>query len=606
MKTITVYKRYVVSIQKEHIWTAFLLRRSPHKKTVLCVAPSSTEQLRYILKSIFYHYNLSMSVIRIIEKYKYFIIIILFSFFCSIPFLVAAYRHSYVSGDDILTHMERVEGMLSSYKAGHIPARLHLKTFYGYAYGMGFFYPQLFLLIPLIMRICGMNFILSTNAFLLLINLFTGVSSFFCIYKITHSIEGAATGALLALFCFYRLSDLFYRGSVGETLVFIFTPFIVLGLQEIYNHIKTGPIWLVIGLSGLLFSHLFSFIFLITLLIIFLMITANKWIKNKSTRNNLLISVIVSVLITAEFWIPFLEQYFCTDIMVNNGYDAPFRQAIPLQLTFKITGYWWWKQPSYLYDPVLITYPISIITIALKNNKFKKTILILLFIGSLGFFLSSDLFPWKNFESFHRFIQFPWRFLTLPAAALPLACGISVSSLKHILFKRISVLITVFICIFTFIPILKNIISDYIYYTPGYRGIQNDIGAGDYLPLGTNIEQIKEEGKRVNFYDKESTKEINYKENGLQADLQYYSAENNTVEFPFLYYKGWYYQIGDNKPMPAKRGMNGLTEAPVPAAENGTLHMYYQKTIQQHIADIVSILGITIYIIIIKKKFSEQ
>ncbi len=35
-----------VSIQKEHAWTAFLLRRSPHKKTVLCDAPSSTEQLQ--------------------------------------------------------------------------------------------------------------------------------------------------------------------------------------------------------------------------------------------------------------------------------------------------------------------------------------------------------------------------------------------------------------------------------------------------------------------------------------------------------------------------------------------------------------------------------
>ena len=47
-KTERANKRKVtkVSVQQEHTRTAFLLRRSPHKKTVLCVAPSGTEQLQ--------------------------------------------------------------------------------------------------------------------------------------------------------------------------------------------------------------------------------------------------------------------------------------------------------------------------------------------------------------------------------------------------------------------------------------------------------------------------------------------------------------------------------------------------------------------------------
>ena len=191
---------------------------------------------------------------------KYLAVVILFAVLCGIPFLIAAVRHSYVSGDDILTHMQRVEGMLSSFRSGHIPARLHLSTLHGYAYGMGFFYPQLLLLIPLLMRLLGMNFILSTNGFLVLINLLTGFSTYFCVFRITKSKLGAVCASAAALFSYYRLADLFYRGSIGETTVFIFTPLLILGIYETFKSKKTGMIWTIIGLTGILYSHLFSFL----------------------------------------------------------------------------------------------------------------------------------------------------------------------------------------------------------------------------------------------------------------------------------------------------------------------------------------------------------
>ena len=42
---IIVY--FFVSIESRAHLAIFLLRRSPHKKTVLCIAPSGIEQLRY-------------------------------------------------------------------------------------------------------------------------------------------------------------------------------------------------------------------------------------------------------------------------------------------------------------------------------------------------------------------------------------------------------------------------------------------------------------------------------------------------------------------------------------------------------------------------------
>ena len=51
--------------------------------------------------------------------------VILFAVFLGYAFIHAAVIHSFIHGDDIMTHMQRVEGMIASWRAGHIPAKLH-------------------------------------------------------------------------------------------------------------------------------------------------------------------------------------------------------------------------------------------------------------------------------------------------------------------------------------------------------------------------------------------------------------------------------------------------------------------------------------------------
>lgn len=525
---------------------------------------------------------------------KYFGAVILFAALCSIPFLIAAVRHSYVSGDDILTHMQRVEGMLSSFRAGHIPARLHLSTLQGYAYGMGFFYPQLFLLIPLLMRLLGMNFILSTNGFLVLINLLTGFSAYLSSYRITKSKPGAACAAAAALLSYYRLADLFYRGSIGETTVFIFTPLLILGIYETFQSKKTGIIWTIIGLTGILYSHLFSFLFSVLILSIFLLAASTIWIKKKTIRNCLGISIGISILLTASFWLPFLEQYFSVDILAKTGNPvSPYRPAVPFLSSMRIISYWWWDLPAHLYDPILLTYPVFLISLLFgkKNNSAFSVILVL--IGSAGFFLSSDLFPWEQFESIHRVIQFPWRMMFLPASVLPIVLGVSVSNLKKKNLQLILFGLTAFLIGFSSIPVLENVISNYILLSPGYRAVLNDVGAGDYLPTGADLTWIKNQGRNVYFEEAELNQitQHSYREEGLKAELQYSTGHDTEVEFPFLFYKGWYYQTNNQQPQPVQHGPHGLVLCKIPSSVDGTVQVFYKKTPLQWTGDILSICG---------------
>ena len=567
-----------------------------------------------------YNFNMSNTLIaenkKVLNRHshphsKYLPAVILLAVLCGIPFIIAAVRHSYVSGDDILTHMQRVEGMLSSIKAGHIPARLHLKTLFGYAYGMGFFYPQLLLVIPLIGRLMGLNFILTTNGFLVLINILTGISTYFCVYRITRSGPGALCAVAAALFGYYRLADLTYRGSVGETAVFIFTPLLILGLCEIYRQKKSGLIWMVIGLSGILYSHLFSFIFTGIIVLIFLLITSYKWITNKSVRNLLWISAGISMLLTASFWLPFLEQYFSVDILAKTGNEAsPYRPAVPLGSTLRIISYWWRNMPSYLYDPLLLAFPVILAGIFFGRKKYRILLIVLVLTGSAGFYLSSNLFPWDRAESIHRIIQFPWRMMFLPSAALPIAAGISISSLKNRNTQKILAALVSLLFVLSAVPVLKNVTENYILLSPGYRGVQNDVGAGDYLPTGAEIEWIRNQGKNISFAPEKINVDpvLNYHENGLHAELQYTLSEDAEAEFPFLYYKGWYYQLGKEQARPAEKGPHGLVLCDLPSADENVVKIFYQKTPLQWLADFLSCAGLAVFlgVIIHERKNKHQ
>ena len=542
-----------------------------------------------------------------IKRYKYRILTTSAALLCSVPFIIAAFRHSYVSGDDILTHMQRIEGMISSFRAGHIPARLHLGTLGGFAYGMGLFYPQLFLVVPAFLRILGINFILTTNGFWVLINILTGLSTFFCVFRITDSGKGALCGAAVSLFSYYRLADLFYRGSVGETTVFIFTPLLITGLYEIYTHKPKGKIWVIIGLTGILYSHLFSFLFTVILLALFLLFTAPVWIRDRDIRRDLISAGSISMLAGAGFWMPFLEQYLTAVVLAANGNAlSPYRSAVPFQTTLSIIDYWRCGQTELLKDPVLLAYPAALLAFLFGKKNNWKLVSALLLTGSAGLVLSSTLFPWESFGSLHHLLQFPWRMMFLTVVSLPIALGISTGGLKNRAGNWLVPVIVVFYCLIAAVPVMDHIISGYILPSPGYRAIVNDVGAGDYLPEGADLQMIKELGRKIVSADEDHFSEIEYKESGLYGELIYQSNEPVDIEFPFLYYKGWTFRNDGDKAQPAVRGPHGLVQVRIPAAPNGTVRVFYQKTVWQWAGDFLSLFGIISFVYMCKKSMSGR
>ena len=136
------------------------------------------------------------------------------------------------NGIDTAYHMSRIIGITNSWKAGDLLAYIHLNTS-GYGYAMGFFYSNLFMILPSILFMLGMNIILVYKIFILMCSIATVITMYICTKQISKSKYAATISAFLYTTCSYRIITLVVKAFVGEILSFIFIPLIILGLYQL-------------------------------------------------------------------------------------------------------------------------------------------------------------------------------------------------------------------------------------------------------------------------------------------------------------------------------------------------------------------------------------
>ncbi len=530
-------------------------------------------------------------IIAVVRKKDIGALIVLTLLACAagLPFVYAAVGHNYVDGDDILTHMQRVEGIVSALKAGHLPAYLHLSTLGGYAYGMGFFYPQLTLILPVLLRLLGMSAPLAANICIFGLEFLTAFSFYFCARRLTDSAASGLTAGILGIFSYYRLVDQYYRGAAAESIALAFMPLLILGVCEIVRDRRSGVKWMIIGLCGILYSHLLSAVFALAGLAVFaigagICFLIQKRKPRKSVCRNFAAALFLSFLLTAAFWLPFLEQYFTVPLRVKTDAEFPTRDALSLQNTLRIVINWFKQLPEGRYDLVLLAVPLTIAAL-IFGKKNRGTAAVLMLGGIAALLLSSNLFPWESLPALKRFLQFPWRLQFLAAAMLPLAGGLAVGDLNR---RGVRAGIT-FLCagvsLWTTTPLMQNVMENYIQPFPGYKVIRDNVGAGEYLPEGAEVADLTEHGDWP--WTEDGVTVIHYSEDGLSAELRYRSDADSEAELPFLWYRGWTVN-GE----PASMGPHGLVQVDLPAAEDGTVTVEYRITALQFLSWLLTLIGV--------------
>ena len=533
---------------------------------------------------------------------------------------------------DTKYHMSRIIGIVNSWKAGNIPAYIHLDDT-GYGYAMGFFYSNLFMIFPCIIYMISNDIFLAYKLLLILCSLFTAISMYVCVKKITRSKYAATISTILYTTCGYRIITMVAKAFVGELLSFIFIPIIILGLYElIFNNEKKWWIF-ALGFIGILNSNLVMTEIMIAISAIIVLCNIKTILKNRTRLTGFIKATIFTLLICSAFWMPLIEQ-LCKSSFVMTEKMSIYK---PTRWLLDFCDMFW---GTIQYENNLAAaYGLGIIFIVIllfrlkikENDKILKFCDISILTGLILLLCMTYFFPWKYVETLGEMIQFPSRMEVPVAAFFSVACGIICNYFtKGKLKIRKSVIIgiviwqTVFgvVCLKSCINALIdahgaeskqeiNVTNDFEY----------DICDGIYLPSKGNYIYAILENRKAKYYenddyikneydmidDLENVK-YEYKKADLKIDVNY---ENNTgqntyIELPMYYYYGYVAEsVNDGSTYKIEQGDNGLIKIYL-NKEKDSIKVYYKLTNIQKISIIISLITLIWLIYFIIKRLKNK
>ncbi|MDR1810131.1 MAG: YfhO family protein, partial [Prevotella sp.] len=328
----------------------------------------------------------------------------------------------YLSGSDGLFHYQRFVSVYNAVCEGRYPFFIDLDCLNGYGYATSLFYPD-WLLLPFTLPIGWQGFVTAFKAMIFCSFMSCGLVAYLTIRKISKNDACAALFALLYTFSWYRLLDMSVRSAIGELWSFTFIPLVVWGVYEIVRGDYTRKWYiLVVGMAGLLYCHLLSALLTTVVLSVFLLLFFRPLASEPKRLRYLLTAGLVSLLLSAAFVFPLLEQlqsntfYFETkppmqieaglnpvgrffDSLTRHGFISDSTAHIGITLAF-----------LFLFALILL----FIYRVLRKNgDKLVKLADGAMLSSLLLLLVISDIFPWTvfPFERLCRIIQFPWRLL---------------------------------------------------------------------------------------------------------------------------------------------------------------------------------------------------
>ena len=526
-------------------------------------------------------------------------------------------------GHDFSFHLSRINSICEGMRQGHLFLKVYPDLYSNYGYACGLFYGDLFLNIPAFLTLCGVNLLTSYKIFLVLIIAGTAGAAYYAGYHLSESRTTGLVSAFLYTFSSYFIFDLYLRADLGEAQAWVFFPLIILGIYRLLwgEYQKIVP--LVIGFSGLLLSHLLSFAMaLIFAALLFLMGSFRFWREPKRFFA-LLKATGLTLLLTAFFLFPLLEQMFTGPIyshQVNQVLDLSESAVRIRNLFYNFSGTPV-MSPGVVFPGVGLSFLLVYFGRPLlgwaheKHGYFSDLCLI---AGSLALLASTSIFPWAFLSRYLYFLQFPWR-LFLPACAfLSLAGGYILSQALRKSPKLVfSFLCLCFVCIGSLV--LREQRTIYLASATQPSPESNyqkarTVEEGGMLYF--SLEQCKfvdnnyfHENHVGEFFDPPADAKI-LEENSIPCSLRreygkIYLTYDNTkgaasaIILPLNYTKGYRaVDLSTREQYALAPGDNGLVELSLPSDSRGEILIYYGGTLIQHVTagvSFLSLLGITFY-----------
>lgn len=497
-------------------------------------------------------------------------------------------RTSYFQGHDLDFHLSRI---ISIKDCIELRKMCYVAPNYlrGYGYGTPLFYPQLFLIFPALLLYIGLPLSVSYRIFIFAVNALSILSMYFCVKKVAEKNESALFSSLLYAFASYRVLDLTTRGALGEALSFIFFPFVIMGIYEIVYGDYRNYKYLILGMSGIMLSHLLSSVIMFLYLVIFCLLNIKRLFRDKRRIKYLIISAIVTFLLTCYFTIPMLEQLSSAKYNATLESTILSQRAMPIYHIFLessfaqiIDGSKWIWSPGTIGMIFIILIILYFITLFCKK-KYSRYINQNVLISLLFVAFTTKLFPWQIFQHLFYVIQFPWRLSIIPVTILSFIGGYVIE--RYHSYKKILILMIIMVGV---ISIQSNTVFKNTKFVDKDTYNNYDIMFGEYLPLSFNSQYFNNRGDIVS-----TNKNLDYvykrKNNILFIDFKNNDRDTH-LELPFIYYKGYSAYIDSNK-LKVYENVNGLVTTVIDKKyDEGKMKVFYEGTLMQKITRYISII----------------
>ncbi len=522
------------------------------------------------------------------DKRYFFVFILILTVISVLPIFMLELPY----GGDLNFHLKRIEAIKNNFEFGLVNYPIYFKYLNNYGYASGLFYPDLFLNIPAFLNYIGIDLFLSYRIFLFLIKFFSLISIYYSVSSINKSKFSGLLSLVLYAFSSYIFIDMFERGALAETITVVFIPLVIRGIYEIIYGDVSKYYFFVIGILGVLYSHIISFYIISIFLLFFIVINIKKITLEKVKV--LVKSVVIFLLLSSHFLFPLFEQmldgkfYYNglidTDILLNN--------SVPVFFTFLEVPYYMFLNiftDKWIPCGIGIIYFILIIYYLRNKTKFDNIGKQFLFLGLLCILFASKTFIWRIdfFTKIFSYIQFPFRIYILATILFIIAFTRTFSFIKDrsIFLSKLTVFMFLMFVLNLFYPFI-NIKVDKL--------TDDEVLYGEYLPI---------EYPQIDYYDIRENKimsNCNVKYDIVSSYKTYIDytsqCDNLELELPLIYYKGYSLSINNEK-IPIYKSQNGLIKINT-TVQNGHIEIFYDGTIIYKVTKYVSI--ITFILIIIK------
>lgn len=530
------------------------------------------------------------------NKKNMFIFILLLTLLSSIPVFIFP---GIKKGDDVYFHLSRICALSDNIKSFRFSG-VYPGYFNDYGYANGLFYPDIFLYFPALLKSIGLSEILSYKIFLVFINFFSILFIYICIKGISKSKYAGILGSIIYAFASYRLVDMYERAALGEVLAFVFAPLVIYGIYEvIYGNYKKFYI-LVLGMTGLILSHIVS-TYMIGLVLFFMCLINIKRLFRERRILYLLLAGVVTFLLTSYFLLPMLEQMLSQVFYYSNTSNISefelSKRTVPLYLLFlevpnlrKAIFHKYWV-PSGI--GIIFVY---FLYLKIKHRKISDNFVNCCYLIGIVTLILTVLTPFWKLGIVKKVlypIQFPWRFYFVVTVLFTVGGCLLVSKVKDSKKLLRNTFIISFISLISMfvIAIIPKRILEVVDYDASYA---------EYLPKEVDRDYIKKRGIVVT-----SNNDVfcEFKKNGTEMEITFVNNYDNTyLELPLIYYKG--YSASDGYEL--FKTENGLLGIRLNDIREGTIFVSYRGTRLACVTRFVSFITFVLFMIYVGKEVTHE